>query len=47
MDEAHVVNKINVNLLQEKIDFINHTYAKELEYWKKVALDDKGKDERK
>ena len=47
MDKAHAVNKINVNLLQEKIDFTSHTHAKELEYWKKVALDNKGKDKRK
>ena len=42
MDEAQTVNKINVNLPQEKRDFINHTHAKELEYWKKVALGNKG-----
>ena len=41
MDEAQTVNKINVNLPQER-DFINHTPAKELEYWKKVALGNKG-----
>ena len=32
MDEAQAINKINVNLPQEKIDFINHTHAKESEY---------------
>ena len=47
MDEAQAINKINVNLPQEKIDFINHTHAKESEYQKKVALDNKSKDERK
>ena len=28
----------NQNLSQEKINFINNTYQKELQYWKKVAL---------
>ena len=45
MDEARAVNKIEVNLPQEKIDFISHTHAKEIEYWKKVALDNKNEDE--
>ena len=31
MDEAQAVNKINVNLPQEKLNFINYTHAKELE----------------
>lgn len=26
------------NLSQEKINFINDTYQKELQYWKKAAL---------
>ena len=45
MDEARAVNIIEVNLPQEKIDFISHTHAKEIEYWKKVALDNKNEDE--
>ena len=28
MDEARAVNKIEANLPQEKIDFINHAQAK-------------------
>ena len=47
MDEAQAVNKIEVNLPQEKIKSINNTHAKEVEYWKKVALDNKNEDERK
>ena len=38
-DEVTVVNKIEVNLSQEKINFINDVYRKELHYWKKVALE--------
>ena len=47
MDEAQAVNKIEANLPQEKIKSINNTHAKEVEYWKKVALDNKNEDERK
>ena len=32
------MNKIEVNLSQEKIDFINDTYQKELHFWKEAAL---------
>lgn len=32
------MNEIEINLSQENIDFTNDTYQKELEYWKKVAL---------
>ena len=38
MDEVTAVNKIEVDLSQEKIVFINDTYQKELQHWKKVAL---------
>ena len=37
MDEVRAMKKIEVKLSQEKINFINYTYQKELEYWKKVA----------
>ena len=37
IDEA--INKIEVDLSQEKIDFINYAYQKELQHWKKVALE--------
>ena len=33
-----MMNEIRVNLSQEKTNFINDTYQKELQYWKKVAL---------
>ena len=39
MDEAPAINKIEVNLSQEKIDFINDVHQKELQYWKKIALE--------
>ena len=32
------MNKIEVNLSQGKINFINDTYQKELQYWEKAAL---------
>ena len=38
MTGVRAMNKIEVNLSQEKIDFINEAYQKELQYWKKVAL---------
>ena len=44
MDEAQAINKIVVDLTQEKIDFINHVHAKEIEYWKKAAFDNKNED---
>ena len=33
------MDKIEVNLSQEKLHLINDTYLEELQYWKKVALD--------
>ena len=39
MDEVTAVNKIEVDLSQEKIVFTNDTYQKELQHWKKVALE--------
>ena len=47
MGEAQAVNKIVVDLRQEKIDFINQTHAKEIEYWKNIAFDNKNEEERK
>ena len=35
MDEIRAMNKIEVELSQEKTDFINETYQKELRHWKK------------
>ena len=46
MGETQVVNKIVVNLPKEKIDFINQTHAKEIEYLKNVAFDNKNEEER-
>ena len=47
MDEARVINKIEANLSQEKIDFINDTHLKEVQYWKKIALENRNEDDRK
>ena len=47
MDEAKAINKIIVNLPKEKVDFINDTHQKELNYWKKIALKGRNKDENK
>ena len=33
-----MMNEIEVNLSQEKINFVNDNYQKELQYWKKLAL---------
>ena len=35
LDEVRAMNEIEVNLFQEKIEFINDAYQKELHYWKK------------
>ena len=32
------MNEIEENLSQEKINFINDAYQKQLQYWKKVSL---------
>ena len=32
---------------QEKVDFINATYAQEVDYWKRAALESKNEEERK
>ena len=47
MDGTQAVNKVVVSLTQEKIDFINHTHAKKIEYWKKAAFDNKNEDGRR
>ena len=39
IDEVRAMNKIGVNLSQEKKDFTNDAYQKELQYWKKVVLE--------
>ena len=47
MDEAWAVHKIEANLTQEKIDLINNTHAKKVDYWKRAALGGRGEDDRK
>ena len=47
MEEAWTVNRIEINLSEEKIDFINATYAEEVDYWKRAALGSKNEEERK
>ena len=39
MDEVGAMNKIKIEIHQEKIDFINDAYEKELRYWKRAALE--------
>ena len=39
MDEVRARNKIEVEIHQEKVDFINDAYEKELRYWKRAALE--------
>ena len=47
MDEGRAVNKIEANLPEEKIDFINDAHVKEVDYWKRAALGSKNEDEKK
>ena len=47
MEEARAVNRIEVNLTQEKIDFLNASYTEEIDYWKRAALGSKNEEERK
>ena len=44
---AKAANRIEVNLTQEKIDFINHANHKQLHYQKNIALAGKNENERK
>ena len=39
MDEVRARNKIEVEIHQQKVDFINDAYEKELQYWKRAALE--------
>ena len=39
MDEVRSRNKIEVEIHQEKVDFTNDAYEKELRYWKRAALE--------
>ena len=47
MEEARAVNRIETNLSQKKIHFINAAYAEEVNYWKRAALGSKNEEERK
>ena len=47
MEAAWAVNRIEANLPQEKIDFINDVHEKEVDYWKRIALEGRSKDEKK
>ena len=47
MDEASAANRLQVNLRQGKIDFVNDAHQKELQYWKNIALESKNENERK
>ena len=47
MDEARAANRIQVNLPQVKIDFMNDGHQKKLQYWKNIALESKNENERK
>ena len=47
MDEAKAINKITVNSPKEKVDFINDTHQKLLNYWKNIALENRTEDEKK
>ena len=42
MKEARAVNRIEAN-----IDFINDVHAKEVDYWKRIALGGRKVDEKK
>ena len=44
--KARAINKIEVNLPKEKADLVNDTHQKELNPWKKIALENKNEDER-
>ena len=39
MDKVRARNKIEVEIHQEKVDFRNDAYEKELRYWKRAALE--------
>ena len=47
MDKVRAMNKIEVNLPQQKIDFINDTHQKEFNYWKQITLESKNENEKK
>ena len=47
MKKKKEINRIEANLPQEKIDFINDVHAKEVDYWERIALEDRSEDEKR
>ena len=47
MDEVRGMNKIEANLPQDKIDFINDAHQKELQHWKMIVLESKNENDNK
>ena len=47
MDETRAINKTEVNLPQEKIDFINGCHQNKLQYWKSIVLESQNEHETK
>ena len=47
MDEVRGMNKIEANLPQDKIDFINDAHQKELQHWKRIVLESKNENDNK
>ena len=47
MKKKKETNRIEANLPQEKIDFINDVHAKEVDYWERIALEDRSEDEKR
>ena len=47
MEEHRAVNRIEANLPQEKIGFINDVHANEVNYRKRIALEGRSEDEKK
>ena len=39
MDKVRAISEMEVNLSQEKIEFLNDDDQRELHYWKKAALE--------
>ena len=47
MKKKKEINRIEANLPQEKIDFISDIHAKEVDYWERIALEDRSEDEKR
>ena len=44
MERARAVNRIETNLSQQKIDFINAAYIEKVDYWKRATLGSKNEE---